>query len=367
MKDVATNECILCAVRNTELVRQWEILRSIDRAPMGVSVRRLAAERKVHQRTIRRDLEALERAGFPIYTDRGNGTALYRFNTKPFKRLEQVGLGLSEVCALYMSRTMLEALVSLPLRDELARAMAKIEGTLPEGVRRFLDALPALLQAKAEPRKRRDEKRLREIMPRLIDTALDKKRVTMTYHSFSSRRVKEYVVEPYRLTYAQGGIYLTAFVPEYGQMRTFAVERIRSYAETGERFAPTKHGLTDKPFVHSIGVHTGDPVRVQVEFDSSVSAYVAEREWHGSQRIEERPDGSLLMTLDVCVDPALRAWILSFGPLARVVAPRSLAEEILEELEEAREKYAPRMDFDVGAAIPRLLSAGPGLPFGRIS
>lgn len=353
---------ILQPVRNSELIRQWQILQLIDATPTGVSVRRLAAKQNVHQRTIRRDLEALEQAGFPIYCDRDNGTALYKFNSRPFRKLERAGLNLSEMCALYMSKSMLEALATLPFRDHLASAIAKLEETLPERVRGFLDRLPSVLQAKSEPRKRRDERRLRDIMPRILDTALNHKRVRMTYHSFSSRRQKEYVIDPLRLAYAQGGVYLLAFVPEYGQVRTFAVERIRTYAETGEHFDPTKRTLTDKPFKNSIGVHTGDASRVEIEFDASVAAYVTERDWHSSQRVEDRPDGSVKVILDVCVDPALRSWILSFGPYARVVAPRALAEEILEELEEAREKYAPRIEFEPPVSLERFL-VGPGLPF----
>ena len=75
----------------------------------------------------------------------------------------------------------------------------------------------------------------------------------------------------------------------------------------------------------------------------------------------------MIVTLDVCIDPALRSWILSFGPYARVMAPGALAEEILEELEEAREKYAPRMEFDV-PSLPRLAGEPPTrLPFSRPS
>lgn len=121
-----------------------------------------------------------------------------------------------------------------------------------------------MLQAKAEPRKRRDERRLQEIMPRIIDTSLNRKRVRMSYHSFSSRRVREYLIEPLRLAYAQGGIYLIAYVPEYGQPRTFAVERIRTYAETGERFEAASRTLTDKPFKNSLGVHTGEARRIEI-------------------------------------------------------------------------------------------------------
>jgi hypothetical protein len=52
------------------------------------------------------------------------------------------------------------------------------------------------------------------------------------------------------------------------------------------------------------------------------------------------------MTLNVCDDRPLRSWILSFGPLARVLAPSQLAQEILEEIQEARERYMPRLMFD---------------------
>ena len=45
--------------------------------------------------------------------------------------------------------------------------------------------------------------------------------------------------------------------------------------------------------------------------------------------------------MKVAVDPPLRYWVLGFGHHARVVKPTSLAADILEEIEEAREQYAP--------------------------
>ena len=46
------------------------------------------------------------------------------------------------------------------------------------------------------------------------------------------------------------------------------------------------------------------------------------------------------MTLNVCNDYALRAWILGFGSAARVVSPKVLAEDIRKELDAARLHYA---------------------------
>jgi hypothetical protein len=47
----------------------------------------------------------------------------------------------------------------------------------------------------------------------------------------------------------------------------------------------------------------------------------------------------------------LRSWILGFGHQARVLKPTALAATIYEELEEAREQYAPRMSFELPPSI----------------
>jgi predicted DNA-binding transcriptional regulator YafY len=47
-----------------------------------------------------------------------------------------------------------------------------------------------------------------------------------------------------------------------------------------------------------------------------------------------------MMTLQVCLDQALRSWILSFGPFARVLSPESFAREIAAQFDEARARYA---------------------------
>jgi predicted DNA-binding transcriptional regulator YafY len=168
---------------------------------------------------------------------------------------------------------------------------------------------------------------------------LQLRQANILYHSKSSERTKTYLVHPYRLAFAQGGLYLLAYVPEYGEVRTFAVERLQELSLLEERFTPIED-LPDTAFPHSLGVHSGPPERVEIEFQPAAADYVRSREWHASQSLRDDASGRLLMTLDVCLDRALRSWILSFGPFARVVAPASLAKEIAEQFEEARARYA---------------------------
>jgi predicted DNA-binding transcriptional regulator YafY len=171
----------------------------------------------------------------------------------------------------------------------------------------------------------------------LLDATLQHRRAVMRYHSFSSDREKEYLIEPYRVVFAQGALYVVAFVPEYGRTRTFALDRIKSLSVTDERFEPVETDET--AFAHSLGVHDGAPERITIAFAPRIAKYVRERVWHSSQEIQERPDGGIALTLNVANDVALRGWILGFGALARVIAPADLAAQIARELEEARALY----------------------------
>src|SRR5207244_5820640 len=163
------------------------------------------------------------------------------------------------------------------------------------------------------------------VVARALEATLHLRQARITYHSRSSERTKTYQVHPYRLAYAQGGLYLLAYVPEYREVRTFAVERIQEFSLLEEHFTPIEE-LPEEAFPHSLGVHSGPPERVELEFQPAVAGYVRGRTWHPSQQVRDTSNGGVAMTLDVCLDRALHSWILSFGPFARVTAPATLAK-----------------------------------------
>jgi predicted DNA-binding transcriptional regulator YafY len=325
--------------RNAEVIRQWTILREIERARgVGVTIDDLASLCSVTTRTIRRDLQALEEAGFPLYDDKthDDGRTRWRINGQAFKGLA-AGLTLSELCALYFSRTLLESLSGTPFRDDVEGAFEKLASALTPHMRQFLDQLPRVIATKGDARKREDP-RQQQTIARALDATLHLRQATITYYSKSSDRTKAYLIHPYRLAYAQGGLYLLAYVPEYGEVRTFAVQRIHDIALLDERFAPIEE-LPDAAFPHSLGVHSGPPERIEIAFEPPAADYVRAREWHPTQRVSDADAGGIRLTLDVCVDRALTSWILSFGPFARVVAPERLAREIAGQFEEALARY----------------------------
>jgi predicted DNA-binding transcriptional regulator YafY len=326
--------------RNAEVIRQWTILRDVEQArTAGVTIDDLASRCGVTTRTIRRDLQALEEVGFPIYDDRSrdDGKTRWVLNGQAFKGLI-TGLTLSELCALYFSRSLAESLAGTPFKADVESAFDKLTAALTPHMQRFLDQLPRVLSTKTQPHAQPSSERSR-IEARALEATLHQRQATITYHSRSSDRTKQYLVHPYRLAYAQGALYLLAFVPEYREVRTFAVERIQELSLLEETFTPIEE-LPEEAFPHSLGVHSGPPERIELEFQPAVAGYVRARTWHPSQQLRELDNGGVAMTLDVCRDRALHSWILSFGPFARVVAPVVLAREIAAQFEEARAQYS---------------------------
>ncbi len=172
----------------------------------------------------------------------------------------------------------------------------------------------------------------------------------LLYFSVHSAREKDYELHPYNVAYADGGLYLTAYVPEYRQVRVFAMERVRKVTVQAKRFTPGTDLAADA-FDGSLGVNRGgQPEKIVIDFTPRVAPYVREREWHASQRIEAMSDGGVRLTLKVCRDWALRTWVLGWGAHARVVTPSALASEILAQLNEARDGYVPRLVLDPAPA-----------------
>ncbi len=324
-------------MRNAEVIRQWQILKDVESARTGVTIHDLAERAGVTTRTIRRDLQALQEAGFALFDEGGeHDTKRWKLDTQPFRTVQE-GLSVEDVAALYLSRSIVEALSAWPLADELRTALTKIEGALNPRMREFLSALPQVISTKAAP-KAGHGRDMVDVTRRLFDAVRDRRLVDMKYFSAASRRAKTYTVEPYRIALAQGGVYLVAWVPQYDQFRTFAVERVEKLTVQETTFKRTRE-LPADVFGSSLGVFAAEPEHIEIEFAARVSPYVRGRMWHDSQQIEERPDGGLRMTLNVSNDWAPRSWLLGFGADARVVSPPGLVKIMRSELQAALDGY----------------------------
>ncbi len=73
-------------MRGDQLSRQWRVIRAIEASPNGLTVAEIAKREETGIRSIYRDLEALQAAGFPLYTEKVERATRWAFiDTFKFK------------------------------------------------------------------------------------------------------------------------------------------------------------------------------------------------------------------------------------------------------------------------------------------
>jgi len=315
--------------RNDQLIRQWHILRELE-SSRAKTVNELAqclpSDYPKHARTIWRDFEALEAAGFPLINEQRDGIVRWKL-MDGFGKLPALGFSPSEMMALTLARRLLEPLEGTNIQASLQSAMAKAQAVdhAPGGLADVHGALAFGLGS------HKSYKAHRDTIDRLSQAITTMHTVQMRYFSASRHQTTRREVDPYRLWYTTGALYLVAYCHRRQDVRMFAVERIRTLTLTDHPFQMPL-GFNIKDYVQdALGVMRGRPIHVELRFDKRTAAWVKDRIWHQSQHITPLKSGELNMTLTVANNRELIGWILSFGSGVRVMKPASLKQAVWDE------------------------------------
>jgi predicted DNA-binding transcriptional regulator YafY len=326
--------------RGDQLSRQWRLLHLIDR-PQGVTVEDAAREFGCAVRTVWRDLRVLEDAGFPIYDVKaadGHRSA-WRVE-ESFKRSLPLKLTLAELAALLMSRDLLAPLGVSVLGPAVASAFGKIQAVLSRDALKIIDQIRDRLGVRAIGGKLQAP--AAEHLPK-IHTALAERRTFRTrYYSASRDSEDDRSIDPYHLTFFNGGLYLIGHCHLRNALRIFAVERMRTVELTRSRFDVPESFNAERYLEDAWGILRGDLVTVKVIFARSLARYIRERLWHPSQKLRDLPDGRLEMTLEIADTLEVRRWILGYGVQAEVIAPEGLREALRAEAAQLAATLEPR-------------------------
>jgi predicted DNA-binding transcriptional regulator YafY len=146
-------------------------------------------------------------------------------------------------------------------------------------------------------------------------------------------------LDPYRVWYRSGGLYVIGHDHKSGEVRTFAVDRIGNATLLEQRFEVPADFDFEARTASAFGVVAEAPEPVRIRFAPRWALYVSEHEWHPSQRVEAAPGGGVELHMEVGVGDELRGWVLSFGAGAEVLAPPSLRADVAAELAKAGAQY----------------------------
>jgi predicted DNA-binding transcriptional regulator YafY len=325
--------------RGNQLTRQWQLLQLIDR-PAGVVVDDAARELHCAVRTIWRDLQVLQEAGFPVYDEQmADGRRSVWKVDDTFKRRLPLKLTLLEIAALLMSRELLGSGNAAVLGPAVRSSFEKIAGILSKDALSLIDRIRETIGVRAFGAKLQAPSA--EHLAAIQGALLDRRCLRLRYYSMSRDEITDRRVDPYHLTLHGGGFYLVAYCHLRQAIRIFAVERIRECEALRARFDMPEPFDVKKYLEGAWGVIRGDVVTVKVTFARSLGRYIRDRLWHPTQKFRDLNGGRLEMTLHVADTLEVRRWILGFGVEAEVIAPAALREALRREAEALASKLAP--------------------------
>jgi len=323
-------------MRGTQLARQWKIIRLIESRKRGITGTELANELEAPLRTVYRDLDAIQQAGFPIYTDREGKNSYWKL-LDSFKKDFPLPLTATELMALHMSRDLLSVFQGTIFHDSIESLFQKVKAALSPETLRYLENISGRLKVSFGGTKKVED--FQEVIKALSEATAERRRVEISYQAVSTGRETKRKVDPYQVWVMNGGFYLIGFCHLRNAVRTFAMDRIKRLLVLDEPFHLPKNFNLENYLQTAFHVMRGDPESIKIRFSPGAAHVVRERIWHPTQELRELGDGGVEISLTVPINYEIVSWILGFGSAAEVIQPGSLRKRISEELQSAAAKY----------------------------
>jgi predicted DNA-binding transcriptional regulator YafY len=313
-------------------------LRTLLDGPEGISIYDVAERFAVNPRTALRYVQALQRAGEPLYEEMVGKRKVWRLI--PTARRQAITLTTAQMLALFLSRRVFDFLTGTGFKEDLDDVFAKLEATLR---RKDFAAVRNLDRKVFDVNEARHlyEGRIEDVGD-IMTALLREERLRVTHEGVSGGR-KTFVLEPYTLLVYKKGLYLSGrSLGHDGDLRTFALDGFREVVWLrGERFEYPADYRPEQLTEGAFGLIRGrEGTRVRLWFDDKVARYVQRRQWHPSQKFRRASGGGLEMTMEVRGTTELVSWVLGFGDKARVLEPAALRAEVGDELARAARAYA---------------------------
>jgi len=289
----------------------------------SINATRLGADLEVSRKTIGRDIAFMrDRLELPIEFDARANT--YRY-TQPVESFPTVQVTEGEIMALLVARRALEQYQGTPFHQQLAVAFDKLTAGLKDRITFTAGEEWRAVSFKNVGLGRTDL----QVFTALSGAVLREREVNFAYRKPGETTAAIRRVEPYHLSHRENLWYLVGRDGDRGELRTFALPRIREVRETGAGFKRPADFSPEIFFSGALGVVEGKgDHRVRVAFTADVADRVRERLWHESQEMHERADGRLEVRLRLGALGEAERWVLGWGAAAEVLAPAELRRQV---------------------------------------
>ena len=182
------------------------------------------------------------------------------------------------------------------------------------------------------------------------DAIVEKKKISFVYNQMGTdfklhpKREEPYIVNPYQIVANNGRFYLIANYDKYDNISHFRIDKMTDVLMLDEKIKPMskvpelERGLNlPKHMAEHFYMFSGKSISAEIRTTEDMMSELVD--WFGTDFwILEKDKDSICIKV-TCNEKALRFWALQYGPYVEVLAPKSLRNQIIEDIEKMKAKY----------------------------
>jgi predicted DNA-binding transcriptional regulator YafY len=300
------------------------------------SIANLARKAEVNERTIERDIEYLRDIyQAPIKYDRQKRG--YYYSELNFF-IKSIILTEGELFSIALFDRLLEQYRNTPLEAALRQIFGKIVRSMPDNVMVDTSALSSqIISVISEHQGQIDP----EVFECIFSGLKTSQTVTLEYRPLQKTTYMHRTVDPYHAICQHGNWYFIGHCHDKNEPRMFSFSRIRNAALSGEHFNIPADFNAEMYFDKQMGVWASsrESCTIELLIDSEIGTYAFERQWHETQEVSQREDGSVYVKFTTTQIPEVLRWVLGQGHTVTVLNPPELIDMVRTTAEKIRKKY----------------------------
>ncbi len=159
------------------------------------------------------------------------------------------------------------------------------------------------------------------------------------------RREEPYIVNPYQIVANNGRFYIIGNYDKYDNISHYRVDKMTEVKMLDEKAKPMKDvpelkdGLNlPKHMAEHMYMFSGPSVPIKLETTEDMMSELVD--WFGSDFTVQKIGDGRIRARVVCNENAMRYWALQYGPWVEVVEPKSLREQIREDIKSMEDRYS---------------------------
>jgi predicted DNA-binding transcriptional regulator YafY len=321
---------------NAQLARLLQLIVALQ-ANRYPNARVLAELCEVSRRTIYRDLETLEHAGFSVrYRADRQGYQLIKSTFLQPPSLEQ-----QEVLALLALSRQWKGGDGLGLLRHARSGVVKLVQTLPPDLRSQVELRAELIP---EPMPAAPLPFDRQIVyDTILEALAHRLQLRIWYHERARSSLETTKLGIYRLLLANNVWALIGRSTLHRQVRVFRIPQIIRVVRTDDRYSVPPRFNLERFLAQAWMLERGvDRYEVWLRFSATLAAEIRETVWHQSQRLVSLDDGRVDLHLQIDGLDEIQPWVFGFGDQVEILAPAVLRDRILAQALQVVRHHAER-------------------------